>query len=157
MTAILPCSLILLLAFPALTGKLKQMAVDFEARLAGKLFLQRLKVATGKVQHRAAIRADEVVMVTWRPAQKIAPGVAFGMDFTNESEAGKHFKCAVNCYKRDAGVSTARLFEYFSRGEVRVAPGDYLDEMTACRGELVPLLSQDVGYPLFCEHYRIPN
>jgi hypothetical protein len=128
-----------------------------EARFTGELFLQCLKVATGEVQHRATLRADEVVMVLAGTAQKIAPGMAFGMDFTNEAQSGEHIEGAINSNKRDVGVLTARFFEELGRGKMRAASGYYLDEMTARRSKLITPLAQDMSNPLFSQHNYIPN
>ena len=85
----------------ALTVKLEQMPLDLKAGLARKAALQLVKIASGKIDDRAAGLADQVVVMALRPSYEVAAAAFFRVYAAYEVQAEQDFQCTVYCHQPD--------------------------------------------------------
>jgi hypothetical protein len=130
----------LFLASRAEAKELKKMPPHFEASHPGKSLFQPLKVTIGKVDHRTALRANQVMVVpNWLP-HEVAPAIAPGVHLTDELQLIEYRQGTIDSNQSDTKVFLANSIIYRRRGKVVRTYRDYPHHCPPLRGEPVTAL-----------------
>ena len=115
----------LFLASRAEAKELKKMPPHFEASHPGKPLFQPLKVTIGKVDHRTAFRANQVMVVPNRLPHEIAPTTAPGMHLTDEPQLSEYRQGTIDSNQPDTRRFLANSIIYRRRGKAVRTYRDY--------------------------------
>jgi len=137
-----------LAAIPALSQKLKEVAVNLKTCFFYKSLLQLTEVTIGEVNHGTTVGANQVMMVLRRPPHQVAPVITDDMYFTDETESGEYLKGAIYGYQSDAGMLVAYSLMYCGRSKVLMTVDNRAEYYTPLRGYFVTPLSQYAFNPL---------
>ena len=116
--------------------------------------LKITEVAVSEVGHRAAIGADEVMVMFQGSPHQVAATVAPGVHLTDKPQLGKDVKGAIDGDQTDAWALLTNPIVYLSRGEVVVVEDYGIEYRAPLRGKLVPPASENTRYLLLCEGHN---
>jgi hypothetical protein len=130
----------LFLASRAEAKELKKMPHHLEASRPGKSLFQPLKVTIGKVDHRTAFRANQVMVVPNRLPHKIAPTTAPSVHLTDELQLSEYRQGTIDSNQSDTRIFLANSIIYRRRGKVVRTYRNYLQDCPPLWGEPITVL-----------------